>query len=99
MYRVFAKHLLREGVEVIAEEDKKMILRCARKYGVSAIVLFGSSLRDDSQANDIDLAVKGIAPELFKTLSKPVDLIDLGVKSPFSEYIEETGARIYGQTA
>jgi len=92
---------------MIAEENKKTILRCAKKYGVSAIVLFGSSLRDDSQANDIDIAVKGIAPELFfkfyaelfKTLSKPVDLIDLDVKSPFSEYVEETGVRIYGQTA
>ena len=51
-----------------------------------------------------ELGVKGIEPrlffkfyaELFKHLSKPVDLIDLSKKSLFNDLVEETGVRIYG---
>ncbi|HEW78916.1 MAG TPA: hypothetical protein ENH34_02970 [Phycisphaerales bacterium] len=89
---------------MIAEEDKDIILRCAKKYNVSCIILFGSSIRKDKEANDIDIGVKGIKPrlffkfytELFKHLSKPVDLIDLSKRSLFNEFAEETGVRIYG---
>jgi len=34
--------------------------------------------------------------ELIKNLSKSVDLIDLSLKSKFSDIVEETGVRIYG---
>jgi len=93
---------------MITEEEKQVIMKCAKRYNVSYIILFGSSLSKDKDANDIDLAVKGIEPslffkfyaELFKNLSKPVDLIDLSVKSSFfSEFVEETGVKIYGQTS
>jgi len=54
--------------------------------------------------NDIDLAVRGIKPEVFfkfygellRNLSKPVDLVDLSNKSLFNQIIEEQGVRIYG---
>jgi predicted nucleotidyltransferase len=69
-------------------------------------VLFylGHPLRKGREANDIDIGVKGIEPrlffkfyaELFKYLSKPVDLVDLSKKSLFNELVEETGIRIYG---
>lgn len=89
---------------MINESDKVIILQCARKYDVSTVILFGSSLGDERDANDIDLGVKGIDPkqffkfygELFKRLSKPVDLVDLTRKSLFNDLIEETGIRIYG---
>ena len=88
---------------MITEKDKDIILQYAKKYNVSYIILFGSSIRKDKEANDIDIGVKGIKPglffkfyaELFKHLSKPVDLIDLSKRSLFNELVEETGVRIY----
>jgi len=92
---------------MITEEEKQIIVKYAKKYNILYVILFGSSLSKDKEANDIDLAVKGIEPslffkfyaELFKNLSKPVDLIDLSVKSSFCEYVEETGVKIYGQAS
>lgn len=89
---------------MISERDKNIILECAKKYNVSSIILFGSSVEKDKEFNDIDIAVKGIEKriffkfyaELFKKLSKPVDLIDLSGKSLFNVLVEETGVRIYG---
>ncbi len=89
---------------MISERDKAIISRCAKKYRVSSIYLFGSSLNRDSESNDIDLAVEGIRPkvffkfygELLRSLSKPVDLVDLSRKSLFNRIIEEKGVKIYG---
>jgi predicted nucleotidyltransferase len=92
---------------MITETDKKIILQYAKKYKVSSIILFGSSLEKGKKANDIDLGVKGIEPrlffkfyaELFKHLSKPAHLIDLSKKSLFNDLVEETGVKIYGRSA
>ena len=92
---------------MITETDKKIILQYAKKYNVSYIILFGSSLEKGKKAKDIDLGVKGIEPrlffkfyaELFKYLSKPVHLIDLSKKSLFNDLVEETGEQIYGRSA
>ena len=92
---------------MISETDKKIILQCAKKYNVSTIILFGSSLEKEKKANDIDLGVKGIEPRLFfkfygellKHLSKPAHLIDLSKKSLFNDLVEETGVQIYGRSA
>ena len=89
---------------MISKRDREIIIRYAKKYGISAIYLFGSSLDRNSGYNDIDLAVKGIKPEVFfkfygellRSLSKPVDLIDLSRKSLFNRIIEEKGVKIYG---
>lgn len=89
---------------MITEQEKTIILDCAKKYNVSSLIIFGSSIKEDKEYHDIDIAVKGIEPrlffkfyaELFKHLPKPVDLIDLSEKSLFTELIEETGIKIYG---
>ena len=89
---------------MISKREKESIIRCAEKYEVSSIYLFGSSLDRNSEYNDIDLAVKGIKPEVFfkfygellRSLSKPVDLVDLSKKSLFNQIIEEKGVKIYG---
>jgi predicted nucleotidyltransferase len=89
---------------MITEKEKQVIVKYAKRYNVSYVILFGSSLSKDKEANDIDIAVKGIEPELFfkfyaelfKNLSKPVDLVDLSRKSLFNDLIEETGVTIYG---
>jgi uncharacterized protein len=89
---------------MVTEQDKNTIVRLARKYNVSCVILFGSSLAEGREANDIDLGVKGGDPalffrfygELFKYLSKPVDLIDLTDRTLFTELVEKHGLRIYG---
>ena len=85
---------------MITEYEKDVILRYAKKYNVSSVFLFGSSIEKEQGANDIDLGVRGIEQKLFfkfyaelvKNLSKPIDLVDLSPKSLFNE----TGVRIYG---
>ena len=89
---------------MITESDEKIIIQYAKKYNVSSVILFGSSLEKGKKANDIDLGVKGIEPrlffkfyaELFKYLSKLIHLIDLSKKSLFNDLVEETGRKIYG---
>ena len=88
---------------MISEKDKTIILKYAKKYNLSTVILFGSSVEKED-SNDIDIGIKGITPrlffkfyaELFKYLSKPVDLIDLSKKTLFNDLVEETGVRIYG---
>lgn len=89
---------------MLSESDKKIILQCARKYHVGEVYVFGSSLEDSASAQDIDLGVKGIHPEVFfkfygellRRLSKPVDVVDLAHKTLFNELVEKKGVRIYG---
>jgi predicted nucleotidyltransferase len=88
---------------MISEKDKATILKYAKKYNLSTVILFGSCL-DREDPNDIDIGIKGIEPELFfkfygellRYLSKPVDLVDLSKKSLFNQIIEEKGVKIYG---
>ncbi|OQX22552.1 MAG: hypothetical protein BWK75_00450 [Candidatus Altiarchaeales archaeon A3] len=88
---------------MITDNEKEIILKCAEKYNVSALFLFGSSLEKE-RYNDIDLGVKGIKPGLFfkfyaelvKNLPKNVDLINLSKKSLFNDLVERYGSKIYG---
>jgi predicted nucleotidyltransferase len=89
---------------MLTEHEKNVILTCARKYGVSSILLFGSSAEVGREPADIDLAVRGIDKRLFfkfyaelvKNLDRPVDLVDLSRKSLFNDIVEETGVILYG---
>lgn len=90
---------------MISKQDKNLIISLAHKYRVASVFLFGSSIDQSKESNDIDIGVKGIEPrlffkfyaELFKQLSKPVDLVGLSKKSLFNDLVEENGERIYGQ--
>jgi predicted nucleotidyltransferase len=85
---------------MISEADKEKIRDIARKYNARRVLLFGSSLSPDKESRDIDIAVEGIlAKDFFRfygdlmlTLSKPVDVIDLSVKSKFHQLVQEEGA-------
>lgn len=87
---------------MLSDNDKKIIRDCARKYSASVVILFGSST-GDMPAQDIDLGVKGVEgkyffkmyADLFKNLSKNVDLVDLSKKSSFTEYVEKKGITLY----
>ena len=92
---------------MIAKKDRDTIAEVAREYGAAKVVLFGSSLAEDREPNDIDLAVEGIEPrpffrfcgELIMRLSKPVDLADLAYRSRFTELVERNGVVLYPLTS
>ena len=92
---------------MISEQDKVKIIEIGIQYNVREILLFGSSIDPNRKANDIDLAVAGIAPENFFNfygdllfeLSKPVDLIDLSNDTKFNRLVYRDGIRLYGQSA
>ncbi|MFH0762436.1 MAG: hypothetical protein V1925_00920 [Candidatus Omnitrophota bacterium] len=89
---------------MLTKKEQDVIRQCAKKYNVSSVLLFGSSLIKGN-GNDIDIAVKGIKPqlffsfyaELFKYLPKSVDLVDLDdADAYFVKRILEGGKLIYG---
>ena len=90
---------------MLAERDQSIISEYAEKYRLKAVVLFGSSLKDEN-ANDIDLGIKGIEPkrffdfywDVYSRLSKPVDIINLDRNNSFSRLVEMEGHLIYGST-
>jgi predicted nucleotidyltransferase len=92
---------------MISEQDKATIVDIARRYGVREVLLFGSSADPNRDANDIDLAVEGIAAEEFFSfygellfaLSKPVDVIDLSNDTKFNRLVYREGIRLYGRSA
>ena len=89
---------------MISDKDKKTILRLAKKYKITRLLLFGSSLDSAKEAKDIDLAVEGLPEilffkfysELIFNLSKPVDLVDINKDSRFKDVIMRESIIIYG---
>lgn len=89
---------------MLSNEDKYRLLEIAKKYNVSKVYLFGSTLDSDRVAKDIDLGVEGVPDsrffefygELIFALSKPVDLVDLKKKTLLTKMIREEGVLLYG---
>ncbi len=89
---------------MISEFEKNKIIELAKKYEISSVFLFGSSIEKDENYNDIDIGIEGIKPgkffnfysELFKYLPKPVDLVDLGKHSKINDIIRKNSIKIYG---
>jgi len=87
---------------MISVNDRDLIQDIARKYNVTKVMLFGSSLSDSVESHDIDIAVEGLADrdyfsfygELIQYISKPVDVVDLSKKSKFVDMIEKEGITI-----
>ena len=88
---------------MISENDKKIILKYAKKYNLEKVILFGSS-KERIDARDIDIGVRGVSSDLFfdfcwelyRDLSKPVDVIDLTKDCLFTKLIEQDGLVLYG---
>ena len=88
---------------MISKPDKRVILKYARKYNLAKVILFGSSIERED-ATDIDIAIEGLRPELFfdfcwelyRDLSKSVDVIDLSKNCLFIRLIKQDGLVLYG---
>ena len=89
---------------MISLKEKSIIKKLASRYRVKRVLLFGSSLYKKT-ARDIDLAVEGVAPQkffsfyadLYFSLPKPVDLVDLTRDTSFNRMVREDGLLIYGK--
>ncbi len=87
------------GFTMITNKDRASIQAIARKYQVSKVLLFGSSLSVHGESRDIDIAIEGLADkdyfafygELMCALSKPVDVIDLSQRSKFVDMVLREG--------
>ncbi|MEW5693173.1 MAG: nucleotidyltransferase domain-containing protein [Candidatus Hydrogenedentota bacterium] len=88
---------------MISEKDKAIILKYAKKYKLTTVILFGSSVEKEN-ANDIDIGIKGIEPgrffefygELLLSLSKRIDIVDLNKENSFNKLVEKEGIKLYG---
>lgn len=88
---------------MIKDEDKAIILKCAKKYNLTTVILFGSSVERED-ADDIDIGIKGIEPghffdfygELLLLLPKRIDIVDLSKENSFNKLIEKEGIKLYG---
>jgi len=84
---------------MLSEKDKATILKYAKKYNISTVILFGSCL-DKEDPNDI----KGLEPELFfkfygellLEVSKRIDIVNLGKDNLFNRLVGKEGVKLYG---
>ena len=88
---------------MLNKKEKQIVIRCAKRYNVSSVFLFGSSV-GKRNGKDIDLGIKGIKPELFfklygelfRYLPRPVDLVDLDSEDNyFTKQIIKGGKIVY----
>jgi len=94
---------------MIQQNELAKAIELAKKYGVGKLFLFGSALyKAPEEINDYDFAVLDFPPgiffrfygELFRSLSKNVDLIDLsGEMTKFKEIVLREGKLVYDKRA
>ncbi len=88
---------------MISERNKATILKYAKKYNLGRVILFGSSVERED-ANDIDIGIKGINPELlFKLygelmleIPERIDIVNLDKDNSFNRLVEKEGVKLYG---
>ena len=74
-----------------------------KEYGAHEVYLFGSAANGTiSEYSDVDMAVSGLPPEKFfyamsqahHIIGHSLDLVDLDVESPFTNYLKKKGKLI-----
>lgn len=87
----------------MTEETRKEVEKAAGiliDAGAKAVYVFGSVAEGtDTPDSDLDLAVSGLPPEGFfhavgeaiLAALRPIDVIDLDDRNPFTEYLEKKG--------
>ena len=94
---------------MIPKSELDKAVEIAKKYEVGELYLIGSALyKGPEEANDYDFAVINVPEgnffefygELFRALSKNVDLIDLsGKMTKFKDIILREGRLVYDKTS
>jgi len=75
------------------------IIRLAKVYGATRLILFGSSVESPQTARDIDLACDGVpgwklyelAAKIEVELNVPLDIVPLTPSTRFTQNIEKRG--------
>jgi len=75
------------------------IIRLAKVYGATRLILFGSSVESPQTARDIDLACDGVpgwklyelAAKIEDELNVPLDIVSLTPSTRFTQNIEKRG--------
>ena len=83
--------------------DRDAIVSAARRHQAKRVLIFGSALSSSGEAHDIDMGVEGVPPSRFFdfyadvmfSVSKPVDIVDLSVRSSFTDMVRREGKAIY----
>ena len=55
---------------MITEYEKDIILQCAKKYNVSSVLLFGSSIKEEKKSQLLNWPLAGLAQDALY-LGKP----------------------------
>jgi len=94
---------------MLPKKDLDKVIEIAKKYGVGKLYLLGSSLSEESRrARDYDYAVDDVPEgvffkfygELYMTMPKSVDLIDLsGRMNKFKSIVAREAKLIYEKRA
>jgi hypothetical protein len=82
---------------MLTDADKEIIIKYAKKYNIASVYLLNT-------LGDEFLGIEGADPRVFfrfygdllRTLSAPIDIYDLAVKSLYSSIFEKEAVRIYG---
>lgn len=92
---------------MLPKKELNKAIKIAKKYNIGKLYLVGSILRKSArEVNDYDFAIDEFSPriffkfygELFGSMSKNVDLIDLsGEQTLFNKLIRRDGRLVYDQ--
>lgn len=83
----------------LPQEKVNRIIEVAKSFGATRLILFGSTLTNPAQANDIDLACDGVSgwdfyklgATLEEELNTSLDLVPLSPPNRFTRLIERQG--------
>jgi len=87
----------------ILQKDVNRAIRILKDGGCSEIFLFGSGVTGRFRKNsDIDLAIRGcprsrffnLLGRLIMELDHQVDLVNLDIQSPFTNYLQKEGTLV-----
>lgn len=87
---------------IITQQHVDTIIRRAKEYGATKVILFGSALESPGDAQDIDLAadIPGLAlyafaGQLEHDLRCTIDIVPLNLDTPFVQTVKERGIVLY----
>lgn len=84
-------------------QDVEIAAKILREAGAKEVYVFGSAAHGEERpGSDIDMAVRGLPPEVFframgqvvLAISREFDLVDLDDATRFTQYLERKGALV-----
>ncbi len=80
----------------VTQEHLNFIVKFAKDYGATKVLLFGSAFDNPTDASDIDIAtdipvslIDTFAATLEETMMMPIDVVPLIPPTPFTRFIQQ----------